>query len=87
MPHSTSNGRANRRVARTSIRTFIREKTGKAKNSFTGKLGETTFEEAIFCLVLGLWLSLNSGYINGLCLSGMLSHEGSREQGVSAFTG
>jgi len=57
------------------------------KTSFTGKFGETTFEEAIFVLVLGLCLSLNSGYINGLCISGMLSQEGSRTQGVAAFTG
>ena len=56
-------------------------------NSIQSKIGEASKTEAIFVLILGLLLSLNSGYINGLCLSGMLSDNGSRRQAVSAFTG
>jgi len=43
--------------------------------------------EARFVLLIGLLLSLNAGYINGLCLGGLLDENGSRRQGVSAFTG
>ena len=35
---------------------------------------------------VGLLLALNSGYINGLCLSGLLTKEGSYKQAVSAVT-
>jgi hypothetical protein len=38
-------------------------------------------------MLLGILLSVNSGYIiNGLCLSGMLSENGSRRQALTAFT-
>ena len=47
------------------------------------KVGAKNTREAVFVLVLGLMLYLNSGYINGLCLSGMV---GPDQQGVSAFT-
>jgi len=78
-----------KRKSSPNILEFILNKTENVKTSFTGRFDETTFEEAAFVLVLGLLLSLNSGYINGLCMSGMLSDEegGSRIQGVAAFTG
>ena len=50
-------------------------------------MGVTSLTEAYFVFGLGLLLSLNSGYINGLCLSGLLTEDGSNKQGVSAFTG
>jgi len=50
-------------------------------------MGESSATEACFVFAVGLLLSLNSGYINGLCLSGLLSEGGSDKQGVSAFTG
>lgn len=50
-------------------------------------MGVTSLTEAYFVFAVGLLLSLNSGYINGLCLSGLLTEEGSHKQGVSAFTG
>jgi len=50
-------------------------------------MGVTSLTEAYFVFGLGLLLSLNSGYINGLCLSGLLTENGSIKQGVSAFTG
>lgn len=50
-------------------------------------MGESSPTEACFVFAVGLLLSLNSGYINGLCLSGLLSEGGSDKQGVSAFTG
>ena len=55
-------------------------------HSFEIKNGVATSTEAHFILVLGMLLSLNSGYINGLCLGGLLSEHGSRKQGVSAVT-
>jgi len=42
--------------------------------------------EKIYVLSGGILLSFNSGYINGCCLSGLLTPSG-RSQGVSAFTG
>jgi PAS domain S-box-containing protein len=50
-------------------------------------MGTSNETEAYFVFALGLLLSLNSGYINGLCLSGLLTEGGSARQGVSAFTG
>ncbi|KAL7541295.1 hypothetical protein ACHAXR_012038 [Thalassiosira sp. AJA248-18] len=50
-------------------------------------MGVTSVTEAYFVFALGLLLSLNSGYINGLCMSGLLREGGSDKQGVSAFTG
>lgn len=50
-------------------------------------MGVASTKEAYFVFAVGLLLSLNSGYINGLCLSGLLSEGGSDKQGVSAFTG
>ena len=43
-------------------------------------------KEHIFVFCAGLGLALNSGYINGACLSGLLTESGSR-QSVSGFTG
>lgn len=42
--------------------------------------------EYLFVILAGLCLSFNSGYINGCCLSGLLSTSG-RAVGVTAFTG
>ena len=50
-------------------------------------MGVASSQEAYFVFALGLLLSINSGYINGLCLSGLLTEGGSDKQGVSAFTG
>mmetsp|Transcript_29906 Transcript_29906/g.64453 ORF Transcript_29906/g.64453 Transcript_29906/m.64453 type:complete len:638 (-) Transcript_29906:201-2114(-) len=50
-------------------------------------MGVSSSQEAYFVFAVGLLLSLNSGYINGLCISGLLTEGGSRKQGVSAFTG
>ena len=50
-------------------------------------MGVTSAKEAYFVFAIGLLLSLNSGYINGLCLSGLLSEDGSHKEPVSAFTG
>jgi uncharacterized membrane protein YoaK (UPF0700 family) len=50
--------------------------------------GRTTRQEGILIFLAGLLLCLNSGYINGCCMSGLLSRTGSsRIQPVSAFTG
>eukprot|EP00571_Detonula_confervacea_P002401 CAMPEP_0172313388 /NCGR_PEP_ID=MMETSP1058-20130122/20144_1 /TAXON_ID=83371 /ORGANISM="Detonula confervacea, Strain CCMP 353" /LENGTH=554 /DNA_ID=CAMNT_0013027033 /DNA_START=179 /DNA_END=1843 /DNA_ORIENTATION=- len=50
-------------------------------------MGVSSAKEAYFVFAVGLLLSLNSGYINGLCMSGLLTEGGSFKQGVSAFTG
>ena len=50
-------------------------------------MGVASSQEAIFVFAVGLLLSLNSGYINGLCLSGLLTNQGSLEQAVSSVTG
>eukprot|EP00581_Thalassiosira_minuscula_P017864 CAMPEP_0183726730 /NCGR_PEP_ID=MMETSP0737-20130205/24049_1 /TAXON_ID=385413 /ORGANISM="Thalassiosira miniscula, Strain CCMP1093" /LENGTH=557 /DNA_ID=CAMNT_0025958161 /DNA_START=272 /DNA_END=1945 /DNA_ORIENTATION=- len=50
-------------------------------------MGVKTAQEAHFVFAVGLLLSINSGYINGLCLSGLLAEGGSHQQAVSAFTG
>lgn len=65
------------------VREFISSKK-QSKDSIASKVGAKNTQEAIFVLILGLLLSLNSGYINGLCLSGMV---GPDQQAVSAFTG
>jgi len=56
----------------------------KPQTGIASKVGAKSKREAIFVLIIGLMLSLNSGYINGLCLSGLV---GPDRQGVSAFTG
>jgi hypothetical protein len=61
----------------------VRERSNKVPKGIASKVGAKNTREAVFVLVLGLMLSLNSGYINGLCLSGMV---GPDQQGVSAFT-
>jgi hypothetical protein len=61
----------------------VRERSNKVPKGIASKVGAKNTREAVFVLVLGLMLSLNSGYINGLCLSGMV---GPDRQGVSAFT-
>ena len=65
------------------VREFISSKK-QSNDSIASKVGAKNTREAIFVLILGLLLSLNSGYINGLCLSGMV---GPDRQAVSAFTG
>ncbi|KAL3815540.1 hypothetical protein ACHAXA_004185 [Cyclostephanos tholiformis] len=50
-------------------------------------MGVSSSSEAYFVFAVGLLLALNSGYINGLCLSGLLTKEGSYKQAVSAMTG
>lgn len=50
-------------------------------------MGVKSAREAGFVFGVGVLLSLNSGYINGLCLGGLLAEGGSVRQGVSAFTG
>lgn len=80
---------SSRRILRgvdSSFKKRVRE-TAAAKQQTKGiasKVGAKNTREAIFVLILGLLLSLNSGYINGLCLSGMV---GPDSQAVSAFTG
>jgi len=67
---------------------FSKNKLKKRRASSLGNMsGVRSTTEAHFVLLIGLLLSLNAGYINGLCLSGILSESGSRQQGVSAFTG
>mmetsp|Transcript_25945 Transcript_25945/g.39899 ORF Transcript_25945/g.39899 Transcript_25945/m.39899 type:complete len:594 (+) Transcript_25945:107-1888(+) len=56
----------------------------KQPKGIASKVGAKNAREAFFVLILGLLLSLNSGYINGLCLSGLV---GPDRQAVSAFTG
>jgi len=78
---------SSRRKTQDSIeRSFVRrvrERSNKVPKGIASKVGAKNTREAVFVLVLGLLLSLNSGYINGLCLSGMV---GPDRQGVSAFT-
>jgi len=56
----------------------------KQPKGIASKVGAKNAREAFFVVILGLLLSLNSGYINGLCLSGLV---GPDRQAVSAFTG
>jgi hypothetical protein len=49
-------------------------------------MGVSSLSEAYFVFAVGLLLSLNSGYLNGLCLSGLLTKEGSYKMSV-AITG
>lgn len=49
-------------------------------------MGVASVSEAYFVFGIGLLLALNSGYINGLCLSGLLTEEGSDKVNVSAVT-
>lgn len=57
-----------------------------SSSSSLKNMGVSSLSEAYFVLAVGLLLSLNSGYINGLCLSGLLTKEGSFKQSV-AVTG
>ncbi len=62
----------------------------KGKDSTSHSLrnmGVASTQEAIFVFAVGLLLSLNSGFINGLCLSGLLTQDGSLQQAVSSVTG
>ena len=49
-------------------------------------MGVASVSEAYFVFAIGLLLALNSGYINGLFLSGLLTEEGSDKVNVSAVT-
>lgn len=45
---------------------------------------EADLHECIFIVIAGQLLALNAGYLNGVCLSGLIN---GRSQGVTAFTG
>jgi uncharacterized membrane protein YoaK (UPF0700 family) len=47
-------------------------------------MGVASVSEAYFVFAIGLLLALNSGYINGLFLSGLLTEEGSDKVHISA---
>ncbi|KAL9184385.1 hypothetical protein ACHAXT_002471 [Thalassiosira profunda] len=64
----------------------IRRKPAPGRSSLQN-MGASSASEARFVFAIGLLLSLNSGYINGLCLGGLLTEGGSDRQGVTAFTG
>ena len=67
-----------------------RKMAGKGKDSTSHSLrnmGVASTQEAMFVFAVGLLLSLNSGFINGLCLSGLLTQDGSLQQAVSSVTG
>ena len=49
-------------------------------------MGVISYQEAAFVFAIGLLLSLNSGFINGLCLGGLLTQDGSLQLPVSAVT-
>ncbi len=49
-------------------------------------MGAPSISEAYFVLVVGLLFAFNSGFVNGLCLSGLLTKEGSHKQAVSGVT-
>ena len=49
-------------------------------------MGVSSSSEAYFVFAVGLLFALNSGFINGLCLSGLLTKEGSYKQAVSGVT-
>jgi uncharacterized membrane protein YoaK (UPF0700 family) len=49
-------------------------------------MGVSTSSEAYFVFAVGLLFALNSGFINGLCLSGLLTKEGSNKHAVSGVT-
>lgn len=66
---------------------IFQPKESMTPQSSLKNMGVSSLREAYFVFAVGLLLSLNSGYINGLCLSGLLTEEGSRKQSVSAFTG
>lgn len=76
------------RSFRPSISIFQRPpKESAPQSSSLQNMGVNSLKEAYFVFAVGLLLSLNSGYINGLCMSGLLTEGGSYKQGVSAFTG
>uniref|UniRef100_A0A6U0ENB9 EF-hand domain-containing protein n=1 Tax=Helicotheca tamesis TaxID=374047 RepID=A0A6U0ENB9_9STRA len=50
-------------------------------------LNKRSRQEHIFAVCAGVCLSFNSGFINGCCLSGLLTESGSIIQPVSGFTG
>jgi uncharacterized membrane protein YoaK (UPF0700 family) len=50
------------------------------------EMGVSSSSEAYFVLAVGLLFALNSGFINGLCLSGLLSIDGSYKHAVSGVT-
>ncbi len=58
----------------------------KAPPSSIPNMGASSLSEARFVLAVGLLLLLNSGYLNGLCISGLLTKEGSYKESV-AVTG
>mmetsp|Transcript_1417 Transcript_1417/g.1882 ORF Transcript_1417/g.1882 Transcript_1417/m.1882 type:complete len:456 (-) Transcript_1417:291-1658(-) len=50
-------------------------------------LDQRALRERLFAIGAGICLAFNSGFINGCCLSGLISESGSVMQAVSAFTG
>jgi hypothetical protein len=58
----------------------------KAPPSSIQNMGVSSLSKARFVLAVGLLLSLNSGYLSGLCLSGLLTEQGSYKESV-AVTG
>jgi hypothetical protein len=70
--------RAEARTPGTSSRQIVK------KEHLIG--GKYTQHELAFVTTVGIFLSFNSGYVNGSCLSGLLTPSGMR-QSVAAFTG
>ncbi|KAL3764452.1 hypothetical protein ACHAW5_000116 [Stephanodiscus triporus] len=57
-----------------------------SSSSLHKEMGVSSSSEAYFVLAVGLLFALNSGFINGLCLSGLLTKEGSYKQAVTSVT-
>mmetsp|Transcript_9805 Transcript_9805/g.14332 ORF Transcript_9805/g.14332 Transcript_9805/m.14332 type:complete len:464 (+) Transcript_9805:42-1433(+) len=70
---------------------FIKKKRGNIvefyKTRAARPLDQRALSERLFAIGAGVCLAFNSGYINGCCLSGLISESGSVMQAVSAFTG
>lgn len=65
----------------------LKKNDGNSSQHSLRNMGVASNKEARFVFAVGLLLSFNSGYINGLCLSGLLTQDGSLQEAVSSVTG
>mmetsp|Transcript_12493 Transcript_12493/g.17209 ORF Transcript_12493/g.17209 Transcript_12493/m.17209 type:complete len:478 (-) Transcript_12493:207-1640(-) len=82
------NNSHNSRSSRSSF--FLKRKEAVReffKKNASRPLNRRSRQENIFAVCAGICLSFNSGFINGCCLSGLLTESGSTVQSVSGFTG
>ncbi|KAL3935240.1 MAG: hypothetical protein SGBAC_009203 [Bacillariaceae sp.] len=77
---------ARRSSYRKSMRVSIKSKVTWARRATIKLFGdEYSTKEGIYVLFAGAWMAFNTGYVNGSCLSGLVSYKGTGRT-IAGFT-